>query len=207
MELAAGMTVFETSRIGRREAVLRETAWGYILRGAGVRGRVDDAIWAGIRFLGLVLVLSAYGQWLLPAALFPGDVFVAKATISFFLGLAGVGLYWTGGRRVRTDLHVDLGRRELGLAERNGRGQVRLRRMIPMSEVDAVYVARPAGHGELARLYLTFKGTSKPLEISRGPEPEILEIHRRLADDLRPPVMRIALKLAKTVPFRSCRTA
>lgn len=204
MDITAGSGLFAASRVAGHAPILRETRWGYVLRGVALSEEAPGAV-AALRFLGLVMVLCAHGQWLLPGFLFGGDALVAKAGLSLVLGLAGGGLYWFAGRRLRTDVHVDLRLRELRFVEVNGRGQAGLRRMVPMAAVQAAYVARTPGSGGAARLLLSLNNRAFPVEVAQGGEDEILAAHRRLAGDLRPAGARVAMKLARTVPFRSSR--
>lgn len=182
-----------------------ETYWGYVIREGGYGGEQESLTEAGLRFLGLVLVLSAYGQWLLPAWLFTGDAFIMKAGIAFILGVTGVVIYWYASRGLSVEIHVDVSKREVRVAHRNSRGQTRLHSVVPMRRVESAFLKRSKSEGAEASLYLRFRDRDEVMHVATGPETDLVILHRRLAADLRPMTERISQRLARTVPFRSSR--
>ena len=69
-----------------------KTSWGYIVREKTDRFEHETVVEASGRFLGLIFVVCAYGQWFLPAAMFNGDAIVMKGAMSFLFGATGVGM-------------------------------------------------------------------------------------------------------------------
>ena len=182
-----------------------ETHWGYVIHEDWDQNGRESLTEAVLRFIGLVLVMSAYAQWLLPAALFFGDPVSTKAGLSFFLGSVGAAIYWTANRGTNIDLHVDLARRELRIAHRNARGQSRLQTIVPMTDVASAFIARPKSGGA-SELYLRLRDRDDVMHVATGDENALRSLHLRLSHDLRPLEDRINRRLAMAVPFKSYRT-
>lgn len=188
-------------------SMVAETYWGYVIRENPHGRNQETLIEAGLRFLGLILVLAAYGQWLVPASLFSGDPIIMKAGIAFILGVSGVVIYWYASRGLSVDIQVDVSKREVRVAHRNGRGQTRLHSIIPMRRIESAFLKRSKAEGAEASLYLRFRDRSDVLHVASGPEADLVILHRRLSADLRPVSERINQRLAKSVKFRSTRTS
>lgn len=184
-----------------------DTYWGYTIRDADDRFDRETLVEILMRFLGLVLVVSAYAQWLLPPSIFPGDPFLTKASLAFMFGAGGVAIYYYGSRGLATEIHVDLSRREVRLSRRNARGQTRLRQIVPMGKVESAYIKRIEGGNGGAQLYLRFAGKANGIEVARGTEEALKVLHRRLCTDLRPAKERVDHKLSKSLLFQSSRLA
>jgi len=182
-----------------------DTYWGYTI--AEPLARSPGLAVPVLRFLGLVLVLAAYAQWLLPAAMFNGEPLLAKAALTGIFGMSGIGLYWFASRGVRRIVTVDLSRRQVRLAQRNGRGDDRVRLIQPISKVEGAVLKRAADPAVPSELFLRLKGRMAPVLIAAGGEAELLALHRRMAEDLRPMRERIEDRLSYDPGFRSVRTA
>ena len=203
MELTADTTVARA--LENRGPRVTETHWGYVIHEDVDRFERETLAGAAVRFAGLILVLSAYGQWLLPAALYGPDTVVTKSLVSLLLGLSGVALYWIASRSTRIDLQVDLTRRELRLTETSGHGRERLRAVVPMARVASAFVARTNDGTTQPQLFLEMRDRDDVMHVATGAESELIVLHRRLSHDLRPIEDRIDRKLAMAVPFRSNR--
>lgn len=205
MGVAAEADMFPISVSGDRRLRVLETPWGYILRNDFGGLRQIFVSLTAMRFVGLVLVLAAYGQWLIPSAILPGDAVVTKALITFFFGVLGAALYWTG-RGVRdTELHIDLTRRELRIALCASGGVVRFPLVMPLSHVADVAVSSIKG-GQ-ARLYVLVKDREAPLPLVQGEAKVLLGLERRIRVDLRSIEDRFQRRMARAAPFKSRRMA
>ena len=184
---------------------ISETYWGYVIHEDVDRFERETLSRAALRFMGLVLVLSAYGQWLLPGALYSGDAMIAKTVLSLALGLFGAVVYWAASRESRTDVQVDLTRRELRVSEAQSRGRTRTTAIVPMGNIASAFIVRPPGEGGKSQLYLRLKDRADPMHVATGSAYDLKVLHRRLAHDLRPLKERIDHRLARTLPFQSSR--
>ena len=195
----------QTTQSGKTGPMVTETYWGYSIRGAEERFDSETLVEILLRFLGLILVVSAYGQWLLPPSLFPGDPFLTKACLAFVFGAGGVAVYYYGSRGMQTEIHVDLARREVRLSRRTCRGQSRLRQVVPMAQVESAYLKRDEAAPASARLLLRFAGRRQPVEVAHGREADLTTLLRRLSVDLRPAGERVERRAAKSSLFQSSR--
>jgi hypothetical protein len=195
----------EVDGAGRDVAPLvRETYWGYEIREHAGHRDQETAMEAFLRFLGLVLVLAAYAQWLLPAGLFGEDANTARAGLTFAFGAGGAAIYWFANRGLTNSVQVDLSRRELRLVARNARNQLRLRRRLPMEDVQSAFLRRSKEPGHDAELCLRLMGGAELL-LAQGPEAEMAALHRRMCLDLRPVEARLRDKLTERPLFISSR--
>ncbi|MEM0945829.1 MAG: hypothetical protein AAGK37_00360 [Pseudomonadota bacterium] len=203
MEIAATTEVDVDTRA--RIPRVTDTHWGYVIHEQLDRFEHETLGRAAARFGGLVLVLSAYGQWLLPAVLYGPESGLARSIVSLTLGVLGVLVYWCASRSVQIDLQVDLARRELRLTETKGRGNARLRAVFPMGQVASAFIARTKDGASQPQLFLEMRDRDEVMHVATGPESDLLVLHRRLSYDLRPIEERINRRLARELPFRTQR--
>jgi hypothetical protein len=182
-----------------------ETYWGYEIQDNLDRFDRDRLAEPLLRFLGLVTVLSAYGQWFLPAAFFGGDTVFAKALLCFFLGSLGCWVYWMAGRGMLTSVEIDTTRREIRVVRRNSKGRRHVGSVVPMRRVESAFVQRTKDVGQRPNLYVRMRDGRELLHIANGPEAELETILARLHRDLRSPRERVEQKLADSLGFRSVR--
>lgn len=177
---------------------INETFWGYIVREPQDRFDRETVTESALRFFGLVLVLLAYGQWLLPGSLFSGDVLVLKMAFSFIFAGTGVALYLYAGRGFRQEVQIDHGRREVRFALRNSRNQSRLQTRVPMEGIESAFVKRSKDDTGHASLLFRLHGVEAPLHVVTGPLAEVERLHLRLCHDLSPREERLARGLRRT---------
>ena len=173
-----------------------ETFWGYVIREPQSGFDSTDLMEAVMRFLGIVLVFAAGAQWMLPGALFTGDVIAMKIMLTFFFTACGAALYWYGGRSFRVEVQIDTTRREIRIAGRNSRDYTRLHKRIPMAEVDSTFVKRSGDAEGSAHLLVRLAGEPDPLHLATGKERELRTLHSRLRHDLQPVRDRVERRLA-----------
>ncbi|MDJ1007545.1 MAG: hypothetical protein QNJ13_06925 [Paracoccaceae bacterium] len=196
--MAEARITFHPERRGTGTLRLTETHWGYIVREAS--GAIGGAALAeaALRFFGLVLVLAAYGQWLLPAGLFPSDAVAAKVALSAALAWIGAGLYFFANRGFAHEIQVDTAKREFRFARRNGRGLTRVVRRLPFGVVESVFVRR--GEAGWAQFFLRVQGVAAPLHLANGAERDLNLLHSRLCRDLKSPAERVEARLKDAEP-------
>ena len=182
-----------------------ETYWGYEIHDRLDRFDRGQLVEPLLRFLGLVLVLTAYGQWFLPATLFGTEAVATKALLCFLLGVAGCWVYWLSGRGFSTQIEVDTFRREIRVVRRNGQGRRRIVNTVRMRLVESAFIQRTKGRASQAHLFLRTRPDDALLHLANGPEHELEALLRRLSRDVRSPRERVAQSLANPVTFRSRR--
>ncbi len=184
---------------------ISETYWGYEIRDRVDRFDRSHLLEPVLRFLGLVLVLTAYGQWFLPASLYGTEAVATKALLCFLLGVAGCWVYWLSSRGFSTQIEVDTVRREIRVVRRNGQGRRRVVNAIRMRFVESAFIQRTKGRASQAHLFLRVKPNDVLLHVADGPEHELEALLRRLSRDMRSPEERLAQSLKASAAFRSRR--
>ena len=198
--MAEARITFHPERRGEDTLKLTETHWGYIVREADVVLGGPVMAEAALRFFGLILVVSAYAQWLVPAGLFPADTLSGRVGLSAGLAAAGAIVYFVANRGFRHEMQVDTAKREFRFARRNGRGLSRIVRRLPFESVESVFVRRrDGGPGEF---FLRLKGVGEPVHVANGAERDLGILHTRLCRDLKSPAERVEarMKLAAVSP-------
>ncbi|MEM1064474.1 MAG: hypothetical protein AAGJ74_03145 [Pseudomonadota bacterium] len=179
--------------------------WGYIVGETVGPFDQDRMLEAACRFLGLILIVCAYGQWFLPGSVFVGDVLAMKAALSFFFGSTGAAIYWFASRGLMLEVHVDLARRELRVVNRNSRDQVRLHSRVPMRNIESAFMRRDAGRNGRSHLVVRLRGKAHVLHVASGTELEMHHLHRRLSADIKPVRERLEDRLVRQATFMSSR--
>ncbi|NRB01150.1 MAG: hypothetical protein HRU32_15295 [Rhodobacteraceae bacterium] len=181
---------------GRRSTLsVSETFWGYIVYETAERFDRESVAEGVLRFLGLILILSAYGQWLIPGSILTDDVIVMKLAISVIFVVFGIALYWFANRGFRTEWQIDASRREIRMATRNGRGNSKLVSRIPMSDVESAFVKR--GQTQ-SHMFFRLRGVPDPMHVLSGSEADLRDFYERLRHDMRPPRDRVEARMAMT---------
>ncbi|MCM2561017.1 hypothetical protein M8756_01845 [Lutimaribacter sp. EGI FJ00015] len=96
------------------------------------------ALSASLRFMGVVMILSAVGIWLVPVTAGDGAMVLMKLLVSLLFGCMGaVIVQW--GRDGRTDeIHIDTGAGELRHVSRSCDGGMRLRARYRLDELSDI---------------------------------------------------------------------
>lgn len=183
-----------------------KTSWGYIVREKTDKFEHETVVESSGRFLGLIFVVCAYGQWFLPAAMFIGDAVVMKGAMSFLFGATGVGMYWMASRGLCKELEVDLTRRELRVVNRNGRGTRRLQSRIGMREIESFFLRRTKASAEPTLMMVRLRQSAVPLLLAAGGEVELTDLLQQLKSDVKPVSEKLEERMARNVAFLSRRT-
>lgn len=177
---------------------LIETHWGYILRehpsGLGVHRLID----AGLRFFGIVLVMTAYAQWLVPAGLYQGNPLASKVVLAVVLSVGGCVMYLFAANRGRLEAQIDTSLREVRLARTRRNRPARIKSRIPFDQIESVFVERHAG--KPAELYLRRTQGAADVRLVSGAGREMNLLHARLCRDLTDPVQRLEMRLGAVQP-------
>ncbi len=182
--------VFKTRASGRGP-VIRETAWGYIVRATDAEaGRHFAGSLAG-RIAAALLLLLVAGLWILPEArdaARPG-IRLAATVAALVTG----GLLLRAGRNARLpECRIDLEKREIQLGTFR-RGAFRASTRVAFTEVTSIVLLEPKPNRP-TRLLLRLAGRPAGVEIAHGSPARMDALKHRLSDDLsgkaRQPVAR-----------------
>jgi hypothetical protein len=175
---------------------IRDTSWGFVAtpRTEGLSREVVTE--AALKFLAITMLAGASAQWLLPGAIFAGDVVVMKLVLTALLGGLAALLFRFADQGFLPELQVDAALREIRLGARNAHGATRVANRIPMREIEEVFVRAAAREPGVTELCFRVAGHADPVRIAAGSVADLAPILERLARDLRTPRERVALRMA-----------
>ena len=174
--------------------------WGFRLRPADMAERAGEAITEyALTFLGIVLLLSAFGQWILPGSIYGGDMIAMKLMLTAVLGVAGGLILSMSARGFRPEVQVDSVRQEIRFVSRNPRGRGEVLATIEISRIIGVGMTRSVNGPDCHCLLYLING-QKPLRLATGTEREIKAIRKRMDDYVTPAAERLAAKMATSDP-------
>jgi hypothetical protein len=184
-----------------------EMPWGFRLRPADMQEKASDLVveW-GLTLLGLALLLSAFGQWLLPSSLYVGETLVAKFVLTCVLGMLGGLALSVSARGFRPEVQVDRLRQEIRFVSRNPRGRGQVLATVDIDQIIGVGITRSLATGDCHCLIYLIDG-EKPLRIATGHEAEIRAIREKMDTYVTPAHERLAAKMAAKSPARKPATA
>lgn len=173
-----------------------EMPWGLRIRPADMEAKTSDALveWS-LTFTGIVFLLAAFGQWILPGSLYSGDALMVKFVLTCVLGLAGGVLLSISARGFRPEVQVDRVRHEIRFVSRNPRGRGQILANVDLDQIIGVGITRSLSGKDCHCLIYLIDG-EKPLRIATGTEPEIRRIRKRMDDFVKPASERLAAKMA-----------
>jgi hypothetical protein len=174
--------------------------WGFRLRPADMADRAGDAIteWA-LTFLGIVLLISAFGQWILPGTIYGGDMIAMKLMLTAVLGVGGGLILSMSARGFRPEVQVDSSRHEIRFVSRNSRGRGEVLATIDIERIIGIGMTRSVDGPDCHCLLYLIDG-QKPLRLATGSEPEIKAIRKRMDEYVASPAERLAAKMASSSP-------
>ena len=161
------------------------TEWGYVIAAKSRTPRLV-VIWQAVTyFIGLAAAIVAVALWFLPGASMSDDVLSMKIAVSVVFGAAAILCFWFASRAVKSELQVDLVKRELreALCARSGARKIVGR--IPFDQIDAVFLSRATETRATAKLQMRFKKGGNVVDMATGPEAQLAVLKNRLVYDLR----------------------
>ena len=168
---------------------LVETHWGYILRAPKRRsGHV-----ALLRFLGIILVMSSFAQWLVPDSLLPAEGVSIQAAIGGAFATSGALLYALGWFGWDREAQIDTVSGEVRLVRPAGQGWAMTTFKTPFARVDEVFVKRDKSG--VPGLWLRSGDHKDAIRLVTGHERELNLVHSRMLRDMRPPEARVEMRL------------
>lgn len=133
-----------------------------------------------IRFIGIVLILGAFIQWLVPENADGFPSLMTKTGLAVAFSLIGIAIYTSAMRGSRHELRLDPSRRDLTLARLDRRDNVRSSKSFPLTQIKSIYVKKPEVPGAPARMQLRLINSSNEITAIRGPYQEVEMMHRTL---------------------------
>lgn len=141
---------------------------------------------AVIRFVGIVIILGAFIQWMMPNANFAGsNPEATKLGLSIAFSLIGIAIYTFATRGHQSEISLDPVRQDICITQMDRRGGVRSNRRIPLRTIKSIYVMKSQAAGAPSKMRI--KLTNSPNEITavRGKYEDIELAHRQLCRNIR----------------------
>lgn len=172
-----------------------EMSWGFRIRPADMKNQSTDAVieWS-LTFLGVILLLAAFGQWVLPGSIYGGDGLMLKFVLTAVLGLCGGIVLSVSARGFRPEVQVDRIRQEIRFASRNPRGRGQILATVDLDQIVGVGVTKSIDGPDCHCLIYMIDG-EKPLRIASGTESEIKAIRNRMNGIVVSPAERLAARM------------
>ncbi|WP_299354887.1 hypothetical protein [uncultured Shimia sp.] len=140
---------------------------------------------AVIRFVGLVILLGAFVQWLTPDANFAGDPHVTKVGMSIAFSMVGLALYTYTMRGHRIEIRFDPSKHVLSVAKLDQRDRTRSIRNIPLRNIKSIYVLRAEVAGAPSKMRIKLYDNPTEQTVLRGSYDEVELAHRQLCRSIK----------------------
>ncbi len=140
---------------------------------------------AVIRFVGIVIVLGAFVQWLTPDASFAGNAHMTKLGLSVAFSTIGIALYTYAMRGYRIAVAFDPAKQQICISRLDRRDGVRSVRRIPLRNIKSIYVRKSETPGTPSKMRIKLYDAAGEVTAVRGTYEEIELAHRQLCRNIR----------------------
>jgi hypothetical protein len=179
---------------------LIDMPWGFRMRPADMdKGGTDAVIEIALTALGTLLILTAFGQWLLPGSLYSGDMLSVKLFLTVVLAVIGGGILSVSARGFRPEVQVDAVRHEIRFLSRNARGRGRVLATVDLDRIIGVGITRSIDGPDCHCLLYILNG-AKPLRLATGSEAEVRAIKARMETFVTTPEERLSARMERATP-------
>lgn len=167
-----------------RHVHLRETHWGYVITSDTAANARAATVEMLCSFSGVILVLTAFGQWLAPGLTFAEREVLFMSLSSVLYAALGMVLLWYARRGVALETQIDVARGEVRTCSRNRHGTAHIRGLTRFADVGSAFIYRSRSALSPSRLYLRFRDTNMLIEVAQGSARELEMLLDRVASDV-----------------------
>lgn len=165
---------------------LKETHWGYVLRGSAGSPLLIVIAQVVVAVIGAICLVGAFGMWIVPGAVAVGlDIRIGISTLSLCTAIA---LLWYASRGVEVEWQIDTMRGEVRQVLRNHDGSETVLAHYGFDAIGGVVMDRVARRGELpnghANLVMRLGNSMQLVPLVAGPESKLAPLRDRLGRDL-----------------------
>jgi hypothetical protein len=160
------------------------TRLGYTVRQIGQTAERATLVERLSALSGLALMALALGDLFFPQTQVIQDQRATLMAISAAVMTAGVAFLWIAIRGLRYEVKFDLDGRKMHYMACNHLGGRRVLRTLDFDEIGSAFVRRAIGSGELSRLYVRVGDSEDVIEVARGGDTELKNLHSQLSKDL-----------------------
>jgi len=182
---------------GNRGLDLIEMPWGFRMRPADMaKGGSDAIVEIALTSMGTLLIMAAFGQWLLPGSLYTGDMLTVKLFLTVVLAVMGAGILSVSARGFRPEVQMDAVRHEIRFLSRNARGRGKVLATVDLDRIIGVGITRSIDGPDCHCLLYVLNG-AKPLRLATGSEAEVRMIKARVETFVTTPEERLSARMEK----------
>lgn len=139
---------------------------------------------AVLRFIGIVLLLGAFIQWLLPQSA-NLEMMMTQVGLAVACSVIGLAVYTYSMRGSRYEIELDPVAQTLSLSRLDRRDNVRRARHFPLSEIKSIYVLKGESIGTPAKMRLRLRHQDTEITALRGTYEDVELMHRALCRSIR----------------------
>lgn len=183
MNIAVNQDTMRTAAVAQMEQGGSESA--FAMREKEGYFRHTSRNEAVIRFVGIVIILGAFVQWLTPNANFAGNADMTKMGLSIAFSIIGIALYTHATRGHRIEVAFDPARQDICIARLDRRDGVRSTRRISLRDIKSIYVMKSEGSGAPSKMRIKLYASPNEVTAVRGTYEEIEMAHRQLCRNIR----------------------
>ncbi|MCW8842136.1 MAG: hypothetical protein OQK00_01840 [Rhodobacteraceae bacterium] len=139
---------------------------------------------AVLRFIGIVVVLGAFIQWLLPQDN-TIEMMMTKVGLAVAFSIIGLAFFTATMRGNRYEIALDPTSKTLTLSRLDRRDNVRKIRRIKLSDIKSIYVLKSDAIGTPSKMRIRLKARDEEITALRGQYDDIELMHRALCRSIR----------------------
>lgn len=139
---------------------------------------------AVLRFVGVVLLLGALIQWLLPQNGSP-EMMMSQVGLAVGFSVIGLAVYTYTMRGNRYEVELDPVTKTLSLSRLDRRDNVRHRRQLSLDDITSIYIHRSESTGTPSQIRIRLRRNSEEITALRGHYEDVELMHRALCRSIR----------------------
>lgn len=137
-----------------------------------------------LRFIGIVILLGALIQWLLPQSETP-EMMMTKVGLAVAFSVIGLAVYTYSMRGSRYEIELDPTAKTLSLSRLDRRNNVRSAKNFSLSDIKSIYVQKGDSIGAPSKMRLRLRDQDKEITALRGNYNDVELMHRALCRSIR----------------------
>ncbi|MBR9843281.1 MAG: hypothetical protein GYB25_08980 [Rhodobacteraceae bacterium] len=137
-----------------------------------------------LRFIGIVILLGAFIQWLLPQNE-SAEMMMTKVGLAVAFSVIGLAVYTYSMRGSRYEIELDPIARTLSLSRLDRRDNVRSAKRFPLHDIKSIYVHKGDSIGAPSKMRIRLRNRDAEITALRGNYSDVELMHRALCRSIR----------------------
>ncbi|WP_372885142.1 hypothetical protein [Shimia sp.] len=138
-----------------------------------------------IRFVGTVIILGGFVQWLTPEGFIPNFWPMPKLGLGVAFSIVGIAIYTFAMRGYRIEMAFDPVRRKISVRRLDRRDGVRSTEDIALRNIKSIYVLKASTPGSPSKMRLKLYDRPEEVTILRGTYQDVELAHRQLCHNIK----------------------